>query len=99
MLELLKFLLKSVIVKLPTRYLNSFYQRDVKDYPTTSSVSSGHFKKPRLNKASDMISLAWRGCALLNYLIGNGFIVDPVCADETSLKRILKRLQIISRFC
>ena len=85
-LELLKFVFKSVNAKLPTRCLNSLYQRDVKDCLTTRSVSSGLFNKPRLNKASDKNSFAWRGCVLLNYLISNGFFVDPVCGDETSLK-------------
>ena len=93
--ELLKRVLKSVNAKLPTRYLNSHYQRDVKDCLTTRSVSSGLFNKPRLNKASDKNSLAWRGCVLLNYLISNGFIVDPVCGDETSLKRSIDHLKVL----
>ena len=38
---------------------------------------------------------AWRGCALLNYLITYGFIVDPVCADEISLKRSKYHLKVL----
>ena len=93
-LELLKFVLKSVNAKLPTRYLNSLYQRDVKDCLTTRSVSSGLFKKPRLNKAADKNSLAWRGYVLLNYSISNGFVADPVCGDET-LKRSIDHLKVL----
>ena len=48
-LDLLKFVLKSVMAKLPTRYLNSFYQLDVKYGLFTRSVSFGLFKEPRLN--------------------------------------------------
>ena len=51
-LENLKFVLKPVNSKLPNRYLNNLYQRDVKDL-TARSVSSGLFKKSRLKIASD----------------------------------------------
>ena len=94
-LELLKFVLKSVNAELPTWYLNSLYQHDLKDCLTARSVSSGLFKKAGLNKDSDKNSLAWRGCVLLNYLISNGFIVDPVCGDATSLKRSIDHLKVL----
>ena len=32
---------------------------------------------------------------LLNYLISNGFIVGPVCGDETSLKSSIDHLKVL----
>ena len=46
------------------------------------SVSSGLFKKPRLNKASDKNTFVWRGCVLLNYLISKGLNFDHVSGVE-----------------
>ena len=77
-LELLKFVLKSVNTKLLTQYRNILFQHDVKDYFTTRSIASGLFNKQRLNKTLDKNTLASTGCLLLNYLIGNGFNTDPV---------------------
>ena len=92
-LELMKFVLKLINRKLPTRYLNSLYQRDMNSCHTTRSVSSGLFKKPRLRKASDKNTLSWRGTVLLNYMIGHGFVVDPICGDENALKNLIDHLK------
>ena len=51
-----------------------------------------HLAFSHLRKVSDENSLYWRGILLLNYMIGHGFVVDPICGDGNALKILIDHL-------